>query len=156
MIQPRRTAPSPTKDSTTHPQIRVCNNWISDSCVYGNKCRFLHSWVHSVDGNNTSNSLATLMKLNGHKKAVTSVGPPSGSNRLYSGSRDGRVSVWDRDSGRCVNVITNGAEISCLISAKVRGFFSVCLTPLNPGELTRLAVITSRSFSKDQLGKLML
>ncbi|KAH9796288.1 hypothetical protein WN944_012028 [Citrus x changshan-huyou] len=56
------------------------------------------------------------MKLNGHKKAVTNVGLPSGSNKLYSGSRDGRVSVWDRDSGRCVNVITNGAEIGCLIS----------------------------------------
>lgn len=55
------------------------------------------------------------MKLNGHKKAVTHVGLPSGSNKLYSGSREGRVSVWDRDSGRCVNVITNGAEIGCLI-----------------------------------------
>ncbi|ESR62226.1 hypothetical protein CICLE_v10017981mg, partial [Citrus x clementina] len=96
-------------------RIRVCNNWISDSCVYGDKCRFLHSWVHSVDGDNTTNSLATLMKLNGHKKAVTHVGLPSGSNKLYSGSREGRVSVWDRDSGRCVNVITNGAEIGCLI-----------------------------------------
>ncbi|GAY67331.1 hypothetical protein CUMW_255620 [Citrus unshiu] len=37
------------------------------------------------------------------------------SNKLYSGSRDGTVRVWDCESGQCVKIINNGAEIGCLI-----------------------------------------
>lgn len=34
---------------------------------------------------------------------------------MYSGSRDGTVRVWDCESGQCVKIINNGAEIGCLI-----------------------------------------
>ncbi|KAH9697283.1 zinc finger CCCH domain-containing protein 48 [Citrus sinensis] len=87
MIRPRRTAPTPS-----HPQISVCEHWISDSCVYGDKCRFLHSWDDDSDDTITNNP-SMLTKLSGHKKAVTGIGAPN----------------------RCVKIINNGAEIGCLI-----------------------------------------
>ena len=46
---------------------------------------------------------------------VTSIGLPIRSNKLYLGSRDGTVRVWDCESGQCVKIINNGAEIGCLI-----------------------------------------
>ncbi|KAJ4703054.1 Zinc finger CCCH domain-containing protein [Melia azedarach] len=115
----RPTTTRPTQDfndpKKTHTQIRVCDDWISDSCVYGDKCRFLHSWVHSDDDNNYQN-LSILTRLNGHKKDVMGIGLPSGSNKLYSGAKDGTVRVWDCESGECVKIINNRAEIGCLIS----------------------------------------
>ncbi|KAK2642967.1 hypothetical protein Ddye_024730 [Dipteronia dyeriana] len=110
-IQPPTQVPLQHFDGP-QPQIRVCDRWVSGSCAYGEKCRFLHTWFHSDEA---KHSFSMLTRLEGHKKAVTGVGLPSGSAKLYSGAKDGTVRVWDCNTGKCVKVINNGAEIGCLI-----------------------------------------
>ncbi|KAK3204143.1 hypothetical protein Dsin_018189 [Dipteronia sinensis] len=113
-IQPPTQVPLQQFDGhvKTQPQIRVCDHWVSGSCAYGEKCRFLHTWFHSDED---KQSLSMLTRLEGHKKAVTGVRLPSWSDKLYSGAKDGTVRVWDCNTGKCVKIINNGAEIGCLI-----------------------------------------
>ncbi|KAI5022144.1 hypothetical protein ZWY2020_058874 [Hordeum vulgare] len=43
---------------------------------------------------------AFLCALAGHKEAITGISMPMGSDKLYSGSADGSVRVWDGKSGK--------------------------------------------------------
>ncbi|KAF2317476.1 hypothetical protein GH714_022622 [Hevea brasiliensis] len=56
-----------------------------------------------------------LARLEGHKKSVVGVALPSRSDKLYTGSRDGTVRVWDCYSGKCDRIINLGFEIGSLI-----------------------------------------
>uniref|UniRef100_A0A453E6I8 Anaphase-promoting complex subunit 4 WD40 domain-containing protein n=3 Tax=Aegilops tauschii subsp. strangulata TaxID=200361 RepID=A0A453E6I8_AEGTS len=59
---------------------------------------------------------AFLCALAGHKEAITGISMPMGSDKLYSGSADGSVRVWDGNSGKCVDVIKMGGKIGCMIT----------------------------------------
>ncbi|KAL2920582.1 Zinc finger CCCH domain-containing protein 48 [Bienertia sinuspersici] len=87
---------------------RVCNYWVQGNCSYGDNCKFLHSW--SIGG-----SFSLLTTLEGHQKVVTGITLPSG-DKLYTGSKDENVRIWDCASGQCVNAIPLGGEIGCMIS----------------------------------------
>ncbi|URD98987.1 zinc finger CCCH domain-containing protein [Musa troglodytarum] len=88
---------------------RVCNYFLAGNCTYGEKCRFLHSWF-------VSDSFSLLTSLQGHQKylrsgdkclqAVSGIALPSGSDKLYSGSKDESVRVWDCQSGQAWNMQT--------------------------------------------------
>ncbi|KAA8539870.1 hypothetical protein F0562_026562 [Nyssa sinensis] len=88
---------------------KVCNYWVQGSCSYGDKCRFLHSWC-------TCDCFSLLTQLEGHQKVVSGIALPSGSDKLYSGSKDETVRVWDCQSGQCAGVINMGAEVGCMLS----------------------------------------
>ncbi|XP_058735039.1 zinc finger CCCH domain-containing protein 48-like [Vicia villosa] len=88
---------------------QVCKYWMNGDCVRGEHCQNLHSWFYG-DG------FATLAKLQGHKKLVTGIGLPHGSNKLYSGSTDGTLRTWDCVTGQCTNLMNLGAEATSLIS----------------------------------------
>ncbi|KAI4356870.1 hypothetical protein L6164_000856 [Bauhinia variegata] len=88
----------------------ICRYWMNSNCVRGDQCWNLHSWFDGDDG------LSTLAKLQEHKKAITGITLPVGSDKLYSGSSDGTVRMWDCNTGKCANVIKLGAEVGCLIS----------------------------------------
>ncbi|XP_008795362.2 LOW QUALITY PROTEIN: zinc finger CCCH domain-containing protein 17-like [Phoenix dactylifera] len=88
---------------------KVCNYFLAGNCTYGENCRFLHSWF-------ISDSFSLLTPLQGHQKVVTGIALPSGSDKLYSGSKDESVRVWDCQTGQCVGVINLGGEIGCMIS----------------------------------------
>jgi WD40 repeat protein len=45
-----------------------------------------------------------VAQLKGHAKAVTGVSTPEVSDKLFSGSMDGTVRVWDCNTGQCVHV----------------------------------------------------
>uniref|UniRef100_A0A5B7CBV0 Putative zinc finger CCCH domain-containing protein 48-like isoform X1 n=1 Tax=Davidia involucrata TaxID=16924 RepID=A0A5B7CBV0_DAVIN len=95
--------------STQKTQEKVCKYWISGNCVQGDKCQDLHSWF-------CGNGFSMLANLVGHNKAVTGIALPSGSNKLYSGSMDKSVRVWDCNTGQCAAVANLEGEIGCLIS----------------------------------------
>ncbi|KAL5863605.1 hypothetical protein ACOSQ3_001119 [Xanthoceras sorbifolium] len=96
------------KISTQKNPEKICEFWVLGDCVKGDKCRFLHSWFRG-DG------ISMMAKLDGHKKAVSGIAFPLGSNKLYSGSRDGTARVWDCHTGQCASVINLGAEVGSLI-----------------------------------------
>ncbi|XP_012575123.1 zinc finger CCCH domain-containing protein 48-like [Cicer arietinum] len=87
----------------------ICKYWVNGNCVHGDRCRYLHRWSYG-DG------FATLTKLQGHKKLVTGIVLPVGSDKLYSGSTDGTLRTWDCNSGQCTNLMNLGAEATSLIS----------------------------------------
>ncbi|CAN6314069.1 unnamed protein product [Urochloa humidicola] len=58
-----------------------------------------------------------VARLKGHTKAVTGVALPEGSDKLFSGSTDGTVRVWDCNTGQCVHVApVQEGEVSGLVS----------------------------------------
>ncbi|KAF6133957.1 hypothetical protein GIB67_040721 [Kingdonia uniflora] len=88
---------------------KVCKYWMMGKCNYGDACKFQHQWF-------TSDSFSFLTQLTGHTKAITSIAFPLGSAKLYSGSKDESVRVWDCETGQCTGVINLGSEIGCMIS----------------------------------------
>ena len=49
------------------------------------------------------------------EQAVTAIAYPSGGDKLYSGSIDGTLRVWNCHTGQCEHVIDLGAEVCSLI-----------------------------------------
>lgn len=61
-------------------------------------------------------SFSLLTPLQGHQKVITGIALPSGSDKLYSGSKDDTVRVWDCQTGQCVGVVNMGGEVGCMLS----------------------------------------
>jgi WD40 repeat protein len=57
-----------------------------------------------------------LTQLDGHEKLVSGIALPSGSDKLYTGSKDETLRVWDCASGQCTGVLKLGGEIGCVLS----------------------------------------
>ncbi|KAL1555053.1 Zinc finger CCCH domain-containing protein 48 [Salvia divinorum] len=87
---------------------KICNYWVQGSCRYGDTCKFLHQW--------STDSFTLLTPLEGHKQAVTGITLPSESNKLYSGSEDETVRVWDCQSGQLSGVVNLGCSVGCMLS----------------------------------------
>ncbi|KAJ1392573.1 Zinc finger, CCCH-type [Sesbania bispinosa] len=95
-------------EASQKPSLTICRYWMDGNCVHGDKCRHLHSWFYG-DG------FSTLAKLQEHEKVVTGIAFPHGSDKLYSGSTDGTIRIWDCHTGHCANVINLGTEVTSLI-----------------------------------------
>ncbi|GKU97699.1 hypothetical protein SLEP1_g10807 [Rubroshorea leprosula] len=63
-----------------------------------------------------SGPFSNLTNLQGHKKDITGIVLPIGSDKLYTASRDGTMRIWNCNTGECVAVWNLGGEIGCLIS----------------------------------------
>ncbi|KAK6930643.1 WD40 repeat [Dillenia turbinata] len=63
-----------------------------------------------------------LPNKNLKKKAVRGIGFPSGSEKLYTCSKDGLLQSWDCHTGQCADTNNLGCEIGSLISAGPLGF----------------------------------
>ncbi|KAM7272914.1 hypothetical protein ACFE04_027578 [Oxalis oulophora] len=89
---------------------KVCNFWVKGKCNYKGNCRFLHSW-------SIGDSFSLLTQLHdAHQNVVTGIALPSGSDKLYTGSKDETVRAWDCASGQCMGVFNVGGEVGCMIS----------------------------------------
>ncbi|CAN6868909.1 unnamed protein product, partial [Brassica oleracea] len=88
---------------------KICRYWVDGSCSHGDKCRYLHCW-------SKGDSFSLLTQLDGHEKLVSGIALPSGSDKLYTGSKDETIRVWDCASGQCTSVLNLGAEVGCVIS----------------------------------------
>ncbi|XP_072968499.1 zinc finger CCCH domain-containing protein 17-like [Typha angustifolia] len=91
------------------PNDIVCRGFIAGSCTDGESCGNRH--VYSI-----SDSFSLLARLEGHSQAVTGIALPSGSNMMFSGSKDKTVKIWDCGTGQCAQVITMEGEVGCLIT----------------------------------------
>ena len=61
---PDHSAPKQSHHSqgrTKKPERKMCEYWVTGNCVYGDKCKYLHSWC-------CGDGLSSLTHLEGHKK----------------------------------------------------------------------------------------
>ncbi|KAJ8492946.1 hypothetical protein OPV22_014667 [Ensete ventricosum] len=68
------------------------------------KCNDLNPWFEY------------LTDLQGHAKGIMGIALPAGSDKLYTGSRDGIVRVWDCNTGQCIMMVDMEAEIRCMFN----------------------------------------
>ncbi|XP_048600154.1 zinc finger CCCH domain-containing protein 48 isoform X4 [Brassica napus] len=88
---------------------KLCKFWADGNCPYGDKCKYLHCWSQG-------DSFSLLTQLDGHQKVVTGIALPSGSDKLYTASKDETLRIWDCASGQCTGVLNPGGEVGCMIS----------------------------------------
>ncbi|KAL6332587.1 hypothetical protein AAG906_009009 [Vitis piasezkii] len=114
---------------------RVCKYWLHGNCVEADKCQYLHSWFKG-------HGVFKLAELNGHIKAISGIVLPSGSEKLYTASRDGYIRVWDCHTGQCDGVVNLGGNW--------------VLNQCRPLGICWNKRFLCRSLWMDQLGKFML
>ncbi|KAK9144991.1 hypothetical protein Sjap_004894 [Stephania japonica] len=90
-------------------QDKCCENWMLGKCSYGDNCRYQHQW-------SIGTGFSEVIELSGHDKDVSAIVLPLASDKLFSGSKDGTLCIWDCNTGKCANVFKMGAEIGCMIS----------------------------------------
>ncbi|KAL0434748.1 UNVERIFIED_CONTAM: Zinc finger CCCH domain-containing protein 17 [Sesamum radiatum] len=99
----------PEKLTTQEAQPKQCKYWVTGNCVHEDKCKDLHSWF-------SGSGFTLLRKLEGHTKAITGISLPSGSDKLYSCSKDKSIRAWDSHTGQCAGSVITDGEAGCLIS----------------------------------------
>ncbi|KAL0428949.1 UNVERIFIED_CONTAM: Zinc finger CCCH domain-containing protein 17 [Sesamum radiatum] len=99
----------PEKITNQKAQPKQCKYWVSGTCVHGDKCKDLHSWF-------SGSGFTLLRKLEGHTKAISGISFPSGSDKLYSCSKDKSIRAWDSHTGQCAGSVITEGEAGCLIS----------------------------------------
>ncbi|KAK4411344.1 Zinc finger CCCH domain-containing protein 17 [Sesamum angolense] len=99
----------PEKLTTQKGQPKQCKYWVTGNCVQGDKCKDLHSWF-------SGSGFTLLRKLEGHTKAITGISFPSGSEKLYSCSKDKSIRAWDSHTGQCAGSVITDGEAGCSIS----------------------------------------
>ncbi|KAJ6748038.1 WD REPEAT-CONTAINING [Salix purpurea] len=82
----------------------------------GAKRGFAGNDSSSFSGRRGGDGFSLLTQLEGHQKVISGIALPSGSDKLYTGSKDETVRVWDCQSGQCMHVINLGGEVGCMIS----------------------------------------
>ncbi|KAJ8752802.1 hypothetical protein K2173_008537 [Erythroxylum novogranatense] len=108
----------PANNRVVRKTEKLCNYWVQGNCGYGDKCRFLHSW-------SLGDGFSLLTQLEGHQKLVSGIALPSGSDKLYTGSKDETVRIWDCQSGQCAGVFNLGGEIGCTMTEGPWIFFGI-------------------------------
>ncbi|CAL4937619.1 unnamed protein product [Urochloa decumbens] len=115
------------------PTAKKPNTWVNPSCVAKPKLppvpvppsstKRRQDDAHPSGGEDLAgwcdgDGFRGVAQLKGHTKAVTGIALPEGSDKLFSGSRDGTVRVWDCNTGQCVHVapVQEGEEVSGLVS----------------------------------------
>ncbi|KAM7266710.1 hypothetical protein ACFE04_004607 [Oxalis oulophora] len=95
--------------ATVKKMDKICHFWVQGNCNYKESCRYLHSW-------SIGEGFSLLTQLDGHQNVISGVALPSGSDKLYTGSKDETVRAWDCGSGQCMGVLNLGGEVGCMIS----------------------------------------
>ncbi|KAL9672499.1 hypothetical protein QQ045_028750 [Rhodiola kirilowii] len=103
--------PITTKIFSKEEDGRVCKHWMSGTCIYGEECHHLHSWVSSK----AKADIERVLQLKEHNKTMTGIAFSSGYEIMHTGSKDGTLRAWDVPTGECIGYINVGAEVGCLI-----------------------------------------
>ncbi|CAM8907341.1 unnamed protein product [Rhodiola kirilowii] len=108
-VDNKRTTPNSQGEIIPQEVERVCERWVMGNCADAEKCMYLHYWFRG-DG------FTRMALLEGHKKAISGISLPSGSDKLYSASTDGTLRCWNCHTGQCADVIHLEGEIGSLAS----------------------------------------
>ncbi|KAK6117550.1 hypothetical protein DH2020_048705 [Rehmannia glutinosa] len=103
----RAQAQQPVSSSRTFVKKieKLCNYWVQGSCKFGDTCKYLHQW-------STGDCFSLLAPLEGHQQVVTGIALPSGSDKLYTGSQDETVRIWDCQSGQVAWNVQTSVELT--------------------------------------------
>ncbi|KAK4489461.1 hypothetical protein RD792_005270 [Penstemon davidsonii] len=86
---------------------KLCHHWIQGNCRFGDtNCKYLHQW-------SSGDCFLLLTSLEGHQQVVTGITLPSGSDKLYTGSQDETVKLWDCQSGQMAGLVNVGGAVGC-------------------------------------------
>lgn len=72
-----------------------------------------------VEESRDTGGFSFLCTLAGHTEAISGISMPMGSDKLYSGSADGSVRVWDSNSGKVAGLSALGIFLSSLCTVQV-------------------------------------
>ncbi|CAM0880132.1 unnamed protein product [Alopecurus aequalis] len=78
-----------------------------------------------VQESRSCGGFAFLGALAGHTEAITGISMPLGSDKLYSGSADGSVRVWDYNSGKVAGLSTLSISVRLFVHGSTWGCFYV-------------------------------
>ncbi|XP_011092062.1 zinc finger CCCH domain-containing protein 48-like isoform X2 [Sesamum indicum] len=86
--------------------------------VQGSALLVLWFWIHIVEKVRRAYQGFTNTQVLWYNfpQAVTGISLPSGSNRLYSCSKDKTIRAWDCHTGQCAGSVITDGEAGCLIS----------------------------------------
>lgn len=78
-----------------------------------------------VEESRGGGGFAFLCTLAGHTEAISGISLPLGSDKLYSGSADGYVRVWDCNSGKVAGLSALGTPLRFFMHASTWGCICV-------------------------------
>ncbi|XP_018678590.2 zinc finger CCCH domain-containing protein 17-like [Musa acuminata AAA Group] len=87
-----------------HDMINKASLITDDHVATKEKCNDLNPWFEY------------LIDLQGHAKGIVGIALPAGSDKLYTGSRDGIVRVWNCNTGQCIMMVDMEDEIICMFN----------------------------------------
>ncbi|KAL6526949.1 hypothetical protein OROGR_016039 [Orobanche gracilis] len=80
------------------------------NCKFVENCKYLHQWF-------SGDCFSLLAPFEGHQQVVTGIALPSSSDKLYTGSKDETVRIWDCQSGQ---------EASLVLEEMLVPFYTKC------------------------------
>ncbi|KAK6117567.1 hypothetical protein DH2020_048695 [Rehmannia glutinosa] len=123
---------------------KLCNYWVQGSCKFGDNCKYLHQWstgdcfslLAPLEGHQQVGFVTLLVFVDEEcvvvdvgvmhcrygvivekLKVVTGIALPSGSDKLYTGSQDETVRIWDCQSGQVLAGLVNlGGAVGYMLS----------------------------------------
>ncbi|EYU25047.1 hypothetical protein ABFS82_06G038800 [Erythranthe guttata] len=105
----RTQSQQPANNRNTLKKIeKLCNLWAQGSCKFGDNCKYMHQW-------STGGCFTLLAPLEGHQQVITGIAMPPGSDKLYTGSQDETVRLWDCQSGQVAGVVNLGVTVGCML-----------------------------------------
>ncbi|KAF7815898.1 Zinc finger CCCH domain-containing protein 48 [Senna tora] len=96
--------------STQKSSKSICKYWMNGNCLHAHQCWNLHSWFYGK-------GFSPLANLHQHKKTITGISLPNGTDKLFSCSTDGTVRIWNCHTGKCADMTNAGGQVKSLISA---------------------------------------
>ncbi|KAK9096498.1 hypothetical protein Sjap_021995 [Stephania japonica] len=109
-------APQKIQDKCRANEASKATQKIQDTCRANEASKAPQKTQDKCRANEASKAPQKIQDKCCHDKDVGAIVLPLASDKLFSGSKDGTLCIWDCNTGKCSNVFKTGAEIGCMIS----------------------------------------